>query len=305
MDPATHNSLSGQMVVKNNHFEVDGIPLTPVDDAGTWDPFQVAEITIKNSTGTILAKTRTTVPTSDEINCSRCHGSNAFSDILQKHDSMHQTSLVTQTPVLCASCHGSPALGNTAPGIKYLSQAIHGSHASRGAVCYDCHPGTQTACSRSLAHTTTDGNCTTCHGQMSEVAGSISSNQRIPWVNEPKCSAAGCHTGISGVDTGANLYRNSAGHGGLSCLSCHSSPHAMIPSREASDNYQALQYQNKAVTIGSCAVCHTSSRGEGSSEFGEKHGGSNPEQTTACNICHTAVSSNTGAWPHAYQWKSR
>jgi hypothetical protein len=305
VDPAIHNSLSGEMVIKANHFEVDGIPITPVNDAGVWNPFQVAEITIKNGTGDILATTRTTVPTSDEINCIRCHGANAFLDILQKHDSMHQTNLENQAPVLCASCHGSPALGNTAPGVKYLSQAIHGSHASRSAVCYDCHPGVQTACNRSLAHTATDGNCTTCHGEMSQVAGSVASSQRTPWINEPKCSDAGCHTGISGVDTGTDLYRKSNGHGGLVCASCHGSPHAMVPSRESADNYQALQYQNKAVTIGSCAACHSGSKGEGSGEFAEQHGGSNPEQTTACNICHTAVSSNTSNWPHAYQWKNR
>jgi hypothetical protein len=305
VDPAIHNGLSGEMVIKNNHFEVDGIPITPVNDAGVWNPFQVAEVTIKNSTGDVLVTTRTTVPTSDEINCNRCHGSDAFLDILQKHDSMHQTSLEAQAPVLCASCHGSPALGSPAAGVKYLSQAIHGSHASRSAVCYDCHPGTQTACNRSLAHTATDGNCTTCHGEMSQVAGSIASSQRTPWINEPKCSAAGCHAGIPGVDTGTDLYRKSTGHGGLVCASCHGSPHAMVPSRESADNYQAMQYQTKAVTIGSCAACHSGSKGEGSSEFAEQHGGSNPEQTTTCNVCHTAVSSNTSNWPHAYQWKNR
>jgi hypothetical protein len=305
VDPLIHNSLSGEMVIKNNHFEVDGIPVTPVDDALIWNPFQVAEITIKNSAGDVLAKTRTTVPTSDEISCTKCHGSNAFTDILQKHDSMHQTNLNARVPVLCAECHGSPALGSTSPGVKYLSEAIHGSHATRGAACYDCHPGVQTACNRSLAHTTTDGNCSTCHGTMTEIAGSIASNQRIPWVNEPKCSAVGCHAGVSGVDTYTNLYRKSTGHGGLYCADCHGSPHAMIPSREETDNYQAKQYQNKAVTIGSCAVCHTGSKGEGSQEFSEQHGGSSPEQTTACNVCHTSVSGNTAAWPHAYQWKNR
>jgi hypothetical protein len=137
------------------------------------------------------------------------------------------------------------------------------------------------------------------------VADEITSGQRIPWEEEPKCSD--CHTGVSQVDTGTTLYRNAKGHGGLYCESCHSSPHAMIPTSEDSDNYQAVQYQGEAKTVGSCGVCHSSSRGdeEEIDEFSEEHGGANPEQRTACHVCHTEVSSQTALWPHAYQWKDR
>lgn len=304
-DPGIHNSLAGTMVNKGDHFVVNGIPVTPVDDNGVWNAYQVAEIKVKSDTGNILAQTRTTVPTSDEIHCDRCHGNNAFIDILQKHDSEKRTKLISEKPVLCASCHGSPALGANEAGSsrKYLSQAIHGSHASRGAACMDCHPGTITKCSRSIAHTTEDGNCITCHGDMSKVASTIKSGERIPWVNEPKCAT--CHTNVAQVDTGDTLYRNAKGHGTIYCASCHSSPHAMVPSREDSDNYQAIQYQGKALSIGSCGVCHSNSKGEGASEFMEVHGGSNPETKNACYVCHTAVTANTGSWPHSYQWKAR
>jgi hypothetical protein len=307
VDPGTHNSLSGEMVPKGDHFQVDGIPVTPVDDSFEWNPYQVAEITVRDSGGAVIAQTRATVPTSDEINCSKCHGSNAFLDVLENHDDEYGTSLLTQTPVLCADCHGSPVLGTTGPGNsgKYLSEAIHGSHTNRGASCYDCHPGPTTKCSRSIAHTASDGNCIVCHGEMSTVADEITSGQRIPWEEEPKCSD--CHTGVSQVDTGTTLYRNAKGHGGLYCESCHGSPHAMIPTSEDLDNYQAVQYQGKANTVGSCGVCHSSSRGdeEEINEFAEKHGGANPEQRTACHVCHTEVSSQTALWPHAYQWRDR
>lgn len=81
----------------------------------------------------------------------------------------------------------------------------------------------------------------------------------------------------------------------------------MVPTLEQSDNYQAIRYQGKAKTLGSCAVCHLSSRGLGGEigEFSEEHGGTNPEKRTACNICHTGVSANFDRWPHAYQWRSR
>ncbi|MBP2681850.1 MAG: hypothetical protein H6Q78_1713 [Candidatus Krumholzibacteriota bacterium] len=299
--------LSGKMTAAADHFIAEGIPVTPVNDAGQWNPYQAALITVRSSGGTVLAQTRATVPVSDEINCAKCHGQDAWHDVLLKHDQLHTTNLLASTPVLCASCHGSPALGTSGPGTSgiYLSKAIHGAHASRGAVCYDCHPGPATLCNRSVRHSTTDGNCTTCHGTIDQVASTIP-GARIPWVNEPSCVS--CHTGVAGVATGFALYRDAPGHGGLYCATCHGSPHAMYPSRLALDNYQPLQYQNftgKVKTLGSCGVCHDSSRGEGvGGEFSEVHGGTGPERKIGCHMCHTVVPTETSKWPHAYEWKN-
>lgn len=305
------NGLSGNMTVSGDHFLAEGIPVVPVNDDGTWNPFQIAEITVKNSAGTVIAQTHATVPTSDEINCAKCHGSspaNAFDDILLKHDNKHGTSLsvAANQPVLCASCHPSPALGITTGPQIYLSQALHGSHANKtGIGCYDCHPGATTKCSRSLRHTAADGNCTSCHGDMANVASTIAAG-RVPWATEPKCVT--CHTGVDQVNTGDALYRNSRGHGNMYCPSCHGSPHAMMPSREAIDNYQSVQYQGFTSTIksiGSCGVCHDSSRGDSNiSEFGGTHGGPNPEREIGCRACHTSISTVTANWPHAFTWKN-
>lgn len=303
--------LTGNMNVSGDHFVAEGIPVVPVNDNATWNPFQVAEITVKNNSGAIIAQIQATVPTSDEINCAKCHGSttvNAFDDILAKHDLKHSTTLssASSKPVLCAGCHPSPALGITTGPQMYLSRALHGSHADKTSItCYDCHPGTSTKCNRSLAHTTDNGNCTTCHGNMANVASTIAAG-RIPWASEPQCVT--CHTGVDGVNTGTTLYRNSKGHGNVYCAACHGSPHAMYPSREASDNYQSKQYQgftSKIKSIGSCGVCHNNSRGGGSvSEFAETHGGRNPDKVIGCRACHTSISSSTSAWPHAYTWKN-
>lgn len=309
VDPGLHNSLAGTMVLAGDHFQVDGIPLTPVDDSDTWNPYQVAEITVRSSPGgEILAQTRATVPTSDEISCGRpsCHDGNPdpFLDILQKHDVAHSTDLVNSTPVLCAngSCHTSPALGQAGAGsYGYLSEAVHGAHAPRGATCYNCHPGSTTKCMRSTRHTAADGNCEACHGDLATVASSIAGG-RIPWAEEPPC--LDCHTGMGIEDDASDLYRNSRGHGGISCPACHGSPHAMLPSSQPSDGYQAQQYQSRAITIASCAVCHNSSRGNGSSEFYEEHGSGG--RVSACNVCHTVVPfSNTAQWPHQFQWTAR
>ena len=114
---------------------------------------------------------------------------------------------------------------------------------------------------------------------------------------------ATCHAGIAQIDTGTTLYRNASGHAGLSCPACHGSPHAQVPSNQAADNYQAIQYQTGVRTIGDCKVCHDTSKGEGIDEFTEAHGGS---RATACSVCHTAgPAADASHWPHQFQWKSR
>ena len=146
--------------------------------------------TVKDSTGKIVAQTRTTIPTSDEINCAKCHGTtDTFGDILRKHDSMHGTNLASQAPVLCQSCHADPILHTTNQGgsTEYFSAAMHKSHSTRGAACYDCHPGDKTQCSRSIAHTAPGGNCETCHGDV----GHMSVDQPVVQMNMGWC--LNCH----------------------------------------------------------------------------------------------------------------
>ena len=198
---------------------------------------------------------------------------------------------------------------------------MHSFHAALDTppTCYDCHPGAATRCNRSLEHfgSSADGGCRSCHGELAEVGGSIVAG-RTPWAEEPTCDGAGCHSDATPqVDTGAALYRNTKGHGGLYCPACHGSPHAMVPSREGSDNHQAQQYhamvqpagddmRGRLATLGSCAACHASSRGADEvHEFAGEHGGTNPRRRTACHVCHTAVPTTTAQWPHAFGWQER
>ena len=332
-DPTVSNGLTGAMLAKNDvltgapYFIASGIPATPVNDGASspWNPFQVIEVTVKDSvSGVTLAQTRATVPTSDEINCGKCHGNSSdptavFNNVLATHDAKIGTNLIGSKPVRCSSCHASPVLGAPLkPGIKYLSEAIHGFHSTLATPpnCYDCHPGAVTQCNRSTKHTAPDGNCTTCHGTLATVASSITSGARIPWASEPKCVT--CHntnnaggSGVAQVDTGTVLYRNSVGHSGLFCTACHGSPHSMTPSNQASDNYQTIQYHQAvtgsprpAMTMGDCRVCHGTSRGGGSAaQFAGEHAFT----SSACTVCHTGFTNaaNTANWPHQFQWKSR
>jgi hypothetical protein len=313
VDPGVHNGLSGTMVLRDDHFEAVGVPVVPIDDAGAWEPYQVAEIVVRDSsTLAELARTRATVPVSDEISCNKCHGSSvgtsAVLSVLEEHDENNGTSFaIDGLPVLCADCHGSPALGQTGPGSSelYLSEVIHGFHATTSAACYDCHPGTETLGHRSLAHTSGDGACTGCHGALATIAVTIG-NGRVPWVNEPKC--ADCHTFVAEVDTGSTLYRDGAGHGGLSCAACHGSPHAQVPSREESDNKPFTEYQGKALALGSCRVCHPTARGGGLMGIVQAHGGMpGAFEPTSCTVCHTGpiTTTNPVNFPHRFQQRNR
>jgi hypothetical protein len=114
--------------------------------------------------------------------------------------------------------------------------------------------------------------------------------------------------GVSGVGTGTTLYKNAHGHGNLFCSACHGSPHAMVPSLVAKDNYQATQYQGSSrpvKSISSCGVCHKSSRGGDATiqDFAEKHAGISPLVKIACHTSHTSITKETAKWPHAFQWK--
>jgi hypothetical protein len=308
-DPDVHNGLTGSMLLKGGRYEATGVPVVPINDAGTWDPYQVAEIVVKDaSSGVELARTRMVAETSDEINCAKCHGKTIndkeIGSVLAAHDKAHATTLVADAPVNCADCHGSLALGAAGEGTaeKYLSYAVHVFHFDQSSIaCYDCHPGSTTLAHRSKAHTDTDGNCTNCHGSLTDLGTTIA-NGRVPWATEPKCSD--CHTFVDEVNTGSTLYRNGLGHGGLSCPACHGPAHAQVPSTKDADNYQALQYQNKALSIGSCKVCHSTSRGGGLNGVVGAHGSG---QTTACNVCHTGsiTTNNPAQFPHHFQQRIR
>jgi hypothetical protein len=307
----TGNGLSGTMQVVGDHFEATGIPALPYNDNMVWDPYQQAVITLKDPKGKVIASTTVVIPVSDELNCQKCHDAGGIAapgintgsvegNILTLHDQREGTDLMASRPVLCASCHSDNALGLTGnPALPSLSEAMHTKHGSLGAsapACFDCHPGPKTQCNRSaiegMGPVGTDPNCERCHGDLQEVAASVTQG-RIPWVQEPTC--AQCHG--QQFSTGQDLYRNSRGHGGVYCSACHNSPHAWWPSTNALDNAQPIALQGSAGPIGSCQVCHTTSPGgdnphtasghpagwrDSHGDYVERNG------TSSCQTCHGA-----------------
>lgn len=264
----TGKGLQGTMDPAGDHFTAAGIPVTEIFDNRAKSPYQLAEVVVKDSQGTILAGTQTVVPVSTEMTCQNCHNDNGTAapsiatgkvkqNILTLHDRNEGTGLMASRPVLCAGCHSSNALGTAGrPGLPSLSSAIHSRHAGMDdgtmeGTCYQCHPGPQTKCLRG-AMFQAGFTCHDCHGGMAQVA----NPQRQPWIDEPRC--ADCHSTPYQENPG-QLYKNSAGHQGIRCQACHGSQHAIYPSVEPLDNKQSIWLQGFAGTISKCGVCHTNS----------------------------------------------
>jgi hypothetical protein len=275
--------LTGTLDPAGDHYTAVGIPLTEYSDADTQtrQPFQTAIVTVRDAdSGAVLTSARVVTPVSSEMNCIMCHSDDGDAtkkygiqprgdfqlNILALHDYLsqskyptgHRAALLGRRPVLCAECHADAALG--APGIRgisNLSNAMHRHHNPTNAPdlapnndgCYSCHPGMETQCLRCVMSQRYGIGCVDCHGDIVQVAKNPS-----PWTNEPVCSNAKCHGAAYATDQ--PLYRNSEGHGGLYCATCHDSPHAIAVSREPGDALKFIALQGSAGTLRTCTVCH-------------------------------------------------
>lgn len=263
--------LAGNMKLDANGrgFVAEGIPITPYDDDGTWDPYGTAVITVKNSSGQVLQTANVVAPVSTEMMCSNCHGTtNPQLDILQKHDSLSGTTLVADRNAgrlhACSECHSDNALGAPGkPGVKSLSEAMHNFHkgkvADTTAGCYNCHPGPKTNCLRGVMARAGKG-CVDCHGNMAKLVSSVQAG-RQPWLNEPKC--ADCHDAKHAENTNT-LYRNSVLQNSLTgdmnnkiyCEACHNGTHAEYTTKNAADTSITQKFQGDGYWIWNCTVCH-------------------------------------------------
>lgn len=156
--PADHPQTPGEQALHYNTsmkwFSAEGIPITPIDDAGQINPYPMLRISAYDK-GEFLGATDVVVPVSSEAQCQSCHTTGKMAankpalnwatdadleiqtkkNILLLHDQQHDTDLQHSTPVLCASCHYSPALDLEKTGpqgvqkqVPTHSQAMHRFH---------------------------------------------------------------------------------------------------------------------------------------------------------------------------------
>lgn len=209
----------------NGYWEAVGIPTVPYDDTGKWNPYPMAVLTAKDSSGKTLATAKIVLAVSDEMSCKSCHasGSDAAAqpaagwvynsdplkdpklNILRKHDDKwnissylpalaangynYQSSLYQTasagTPILCSACHGDNALSLS--GLSGISSLSQDMHALHG-------PQVNPATGITLDKTTDDLNsCYLCH------PGPVTQCKRGA-MNKTSC--ASCHGNVSFVSTG-------------------------------------------------------------------------------------------------------
>ncbi|NTV96513.1 MAG: hypothetical protein HGA75_14040 [Thiobacillus sp.] len=65
-------------------FVAEGIPITPVDDAGTKNPYPLVKVVAKDGSGKQIASARVVLPVSDEMSCKSCHASTSSSNTAQQ-----------------------------------------------------------------------------------------------------------------------------------------------------------------------------------------------------------------------------
>jgi len=153
--------------------------------------------------------------------------------------------------------------------------------------CKICHGGDQSY-TRGVMHQA-GIYCQDCHGGMIAVGKSPlvgASEIRTPFIDEPRCES--CHTGDEVSHRGQDLvyrrayesndifaaprlafnrrfaeqvntlYRASTEHGGMTCISCHGSPHAIWPVEisQSHDNDIAIDLQGHDGSIIECSSCH-------------------------------------------------
>ena len=270
--------LAGNMALDSNGlgFVAVGIPITPYDDDGTWDPYGAANITVTDSSsGATLQTASVIAPVSTEMMCVNCHStSNPQLDILQKHDAHNGTTLASDQSKgivhACAQCHSDNALGAPGqPGVESLSLAMHNFHkdkmtytstaANTTPDCYNCHPGPKTQCMRGIMFRA-GKSCHDCHGDMYGMTSSLQGGRQA-WLQEPKCGS--CHD-AKHAENSNTLFRNSifqnAPNGKMGgkfyCEACHNGTHGEFTTANAADPTIPQKFQGDTYWIWNCTVCH-------------------------------------------------
>ncbi len=231
-------------------------------------------------------------------------GDRTAEDILAVHDRMNRTDLLKQAkkgkPLACQSCHNSE--NGESLNLSAAIHGFHAVYLEeKGAkACASCHPGWPTGMTKAFRgiHQEVGLDCTSCHGAMEDHALSLLLGEaekesaaglmrhikpataasvaeiipRKPWINQPDC--LNCHVNFGAPDQAetfnqwtaseSGLYRNRSGEGGIRCMACHGSTHAIYPARNPfnneRDNIVPMQYQQMPYPLGAnknCKVCHT------------------------------------------------
>ena len=257
---------------ESDAYAAKGIPVLPYKEDGNFNPYPLVTIEARDTDGKLLALTKTTVPVSTEMGCSRCHGggwarkeqtglsSETAENILRVHDRKNGTDLAKDAakgnPRMCQQCHDSKNPENL-----NLSAAIHGFHATglsgKGAEsCASCHPAGQTRAFRGI-HRAVGLECTGCHGSLADHSLSL---LRAEQMAGKKCAEDLMKNLIPKAVSSAGEIRPRQPWIHLpDCLNCHvnfQEPELMETFNQWTASEKDL-YRNRSDEAGvKCAACH-------------------------------------------------
>lgn len=133
----------------NNWFEAVGVPITPFDDTGNTNYYPMVQVTATNSSGQVLATTKTVLPVSDEMSCAACHSSTnstntAANAAKPKAGWVFDSNSVTDWKKNILRLHDEQQSGNAAYTAALTAKGLTGglyasALAGKPALCATCH----------------------------------------------------------------------------------------------------------------------------------------------------------------------
>ena len=230
-------------------FIADGVPIVPRDDAGNRNFYPMMRVSVRDSSGTVLASSDVVLPVSDEMSCKSCHasGSSAAAEpaagwvydsdperdyrlnVLRLHDD-RQLSNPTFTAALRTLGYDAAGLYATATGDgrAVLCASCHGSNALPGTgisgipqltnAIHSLHAGViDPTNGQTLDASTNRSACYRCHpGSTTRcLRGVMGNSVAVDGTMDIQCQ--NCHGPMSavGASTRQGWYQEPA------CQSCH------------------------------------------------------------------------------------
>lgn len=208
----------------SGQFVAEGIPITPIDDAGIRNAYPMVKVVARDAAGNPIAQARVVLPVSDEMSCAACHASGTGQattkpkagwandahaerdykkNILRLHDDKHLTQW---TYKLALKQKGYDLTGLAATADKGKAILCAGCHASNAL------PGTGVSGIKPLTEAIHKH-----HGLVKDASGQLldSSNNRDACYQCHPGSHTQCLRGVMGSATLAD------GSAAMQCQSCH------------------------------------------------------------------------------------
>ncbi len=215
----------------NDWWKAEAIPMMPRNDDGTTNHYPMVKVVAKDLQGKVLAQTITVLPVSDEMDCRKCHGSNAGYtatrptngfvndpdpnkdykyNILRLHDQKHDISSYLAD------------LKNR--GYSYQASLEQTARSGTPILCAACH---RTNALGTQGFSGIDSLSSAIHSRHAHVIDPTSSQPLSNSNNRDACYA--CHPGQTTqcLRGAMGKAKNSDGSSKMQCQSCHGSMSAV------------------------------------------------------------------------------